>query len=115
MGNNVIKDWKKRWVIMKSDKLEYYRNKLDATPAGSISLVSSHVNTSPIRQFCMEIITPTRSYWFAGENQPEITDWINSIIATTARLMESFIEGVKQVPQPIPSKDVRFLYYFFLN
>lgn len=28
MGNNVIKDWKRRWVVLKGDSLEYFKNRM---------------------------------------------------------------------------------------
>lgn len=110
MGNNVIKDWKRRWVLMKSDKIEYYRNKFDSIPAGTISLVSSHVKESSIRSHCMEIITPTRSYWFTGENDGERDEWIIAISLTTRRLMDHVLSGKKSLPSP-----VRFITKLFIK
>jgi hypothetical protein len=116
MGNNVIKDWKRRWVIMKPDKLEYFQNKLDSIPAGIISLVSCHATMSTVRAHCMELITPHRSYWFAADTQPEINSWIETIMGATAALMKNFMEDHKtETPVISVSSLLNFikLYKFF--
>lgn len=102
--NHMIKDWQRRWIVMQHDKLEYYRNPSDSSPAGSISLVSCHATVCTIRAHCLELITPDRSYWFAAETQPEINSWIETIMATSAKLMENFM---KTEVQASPSVSVR--------
>ena len=95
MGNNVIKDWKPRWVLMKNDKIEYFRNRLDSTPAGSISLISAHVKNSNIKPHCIEVITPTRSYWFTAESDEEREEWRNAISETARSLVSNILSGKK--------------------
>lgn len=95
MGNNVIKDWNKRWVMMNPDKIEYFRNKLDFEPAGTIYLSSAQIIESNIRPFCMEIITPTRSFWFCGTNSKETNEWIQAISNNIQKIHHSISEAQK--------------------
>ena len=91
MGNNIIKDWKPRWISLHNDKLEYFRSKLDSSPAGSISLISAHVKKSTIRPNCIEIVTPTRSYWFTATTEEESVEWGLAITSTSRMLTDTYL------------------------
>jgi len=101
MGNNVIKDWKPRWIVLKNDKLEYFRARLDGVPAGSILLISAHVKVSNNRQHCLEIVTPTRSYWFTANSDDERDEWIEAIASTSQMLMENVLSGKTIINTPV--------------
>jgi len=127
MGNNMIKDWKKRWVVMESDTLYYYRSRTvrhwlhlqhkklysclmqayvcdassfvvflqDQAPAGSIKFITCHVtnNDSVGKPHCLEIVTPTRSYFFSAESQAERQEWMAAIVAANERLLHNFFDS----------------------
>ena len=105
MGNNVIKDWKNRWVLMKTDRIEYFRDRLDTEPAGTIPLMSVHVKYSNARPHAMEVVTPTRSYWFVAEDDASREDWMHSIINNSQALMDEILSGQRDQPQVfVPTK-----------
>ena len=98
MGNNMIKDWKDRWVLMKSDQIEYYRDRLDDEPAGSISLISLHAKTSAIRPHAIELVTPNRSYWFVAESDESRDEWIVAMSNNSQALMDQVLSGERVMP-----------------
>lgn len=106
MGNNLIKDWPKRWCVLKDDCLAYYRDKKDQFPAGTIKLVTCHVKPNDkIKPLCIELITPNRSYFFCADDKTEQMGWINALSAACTRVMENFLDGqVPDIPPP-PKSD----------
>ena len=41
-GNNMVKDWRKRWFELRSNLLSYYKKEGDITPLGSIEVMSGN-------------------------------------------------------------------------
>jgi hypothetical protein len=76
-----IKNWKRRWFILKEDTLSYYRVRGDSTPAGVINLSLATVrrikDTKKANLF--EIITPTRIYQIYADHPEALNDWLNYI------------------------------------
>jgi len=95
MGNNAVKDWPKRWVILHKDRLTYWRRKDDNLPAGTIKLASLHVVTADnVKPNCLEFVTPTRCYYFHADEPSTIIRWAMAIDAESQRVREGLGEDV---------------------
>ena len=79
-GNNVIKDWKRRWVVIKSGSLYYYEDETSPQPLGVLSLLLSTVKRNKARD-TFEMILPNRIYYFKsiGKGTNEMSEWMEAI------------------------------------
>jgi PH domain/RhoGEF domain len=83
----VVKNWKRRWFILKNHVLYYYKDKSaaskkDAKSSGSIALDQfCHVSvaTDSAKSFCLEIATRDRKYFAYADDRAAMHDWIDSI------------------------------------
>ena len=93
-GENV-KNWKKRWFVLKDNKLTYYAGKSDKTPKGSIALSlavpkdGAHTAGTSIKglsdhsyAYTFEIVVTGRVYYIAATSELETKEWINAIKAS---------------------------------
>lgn len=90
-----VKNWKKRWFVLKDNKLTYYSGKNEKTPKGSIALslavpkdgaheagtsikgLSDHTYT-----YTFEIVVTGRVYYIAATSEMETKEWISAIRAS---------------------------------
>jgi hypothetical protein len=87
-----MKTWKKRYFVLKDNKLAYYVKPGETTPKGSISLCSAEFriasdetrakivvpavfNNMPL----FELITPNRTYYILAETMDELNGWRTAI------------------------------------
>ena len=49
----------------------------------------------------MEIVTPTRSYWFTANSDDERDEWIEAIASTSQMLMENVLSGKTIINTPV--------------
>jgi len=86
---NVVKNWKRRWFIMRGTVLSYYKKQKDSFSAGEIMLKdSSHTEclADPLegKTFCFSINTPTREFFISADSAKDMFDWVLLIRGTVA-------------------------------
>ncbi|KAG2834806.1 hypothetical protein PC112_g5922 [Phytophthora cactorum] len=90
MQCGLLKNWKKRWVVAREDKMIYYRGSVDATPLGFINLRevtvgkcgAEEVNTQNkcLHFFKVDPHTANqRAYFFGAESEPILEAWSHAL------------------------------------
>jgi len=89
---HTVKNWKRRWFVLRDPTLAYYKSPRDNTPAGVIivddiltilsekNIYEDNVKSSdklPSNWF--EIITKKTNYVICGESELEVNDWVDAI------------------------------------
>lgn len=86
-GGNV-KSWKRRWFVVKDNKLAYYGAPGEKTPKGSIALAVSHVKPCPDEARALgcpedasifELITTGRVYYIGAANAEDRDAWMAAV------------------------------------
>ncbi|CAB3997062.1 Hypothetical predicted protein [Paramuricea clavata] len=81
-GNNVVIDWKKRYVAVKDGMLAYYHNSEDfivASPINTIQMNIASVRVDPKSPTRFQLVTPHRTYLFQCEDEEELHSWIAAL------------------------------------
>jgi len=82
---HVVKNWKKRWFVVKNDYLYYFRDKSDPEPVDEVPLKRSEVaaTTKMNKPFCFELIAKAieKVFFIQAESEQEMNDWIAAIKA----------------------------------
>ena len=83
------KSWHKRWCVLASRGLFYFKTQSDSKAAGvvvmrgcSVEDAALHEDISQDNCFCVR--TPMRNYYFSAENEMEKMDWIDTLSAAVA-------------------------------
>jgi hypothetical protein len=84
-----FKNWKKRYFVLNSNTLYYYKREEDKEPKGAISLKNCIISFLDHDQtknegktpepFSVKIRSPFRAYWLCGDNEKELMDWMVSL------------------------------------
>ncbi|ORY04620.1 PH domain-like protein [Basidiobolus meristosporus CBS 931.73] len=88
---DMYKAWRKRWFVLRSNTLSYYKNEKEYVlhkiiPIESIQGAFEKTPSAfKSKRFCFQLITPQRNYIVAAENQPSMLAWLRSINSTVAR------------------------------
>jgi len=78
-----VKNWRRRWVVLKNNQLSYYKQKDESTPLDSIPLndctccYASFYETK--KRCCLKIITARRTWYFAADTDEEIGLWLEAL------------------------------------
>jgi PH domain/C2 domain of PTEN tumour-suppressor protein len=101
-GHN-IKNWKRRWFVLKDPTLCYYNKPRDTTPQGVIVLDDiltvlseqnmyhdandGHMDKAIDKEgnFWFEVITRTNSYLIRADTERDLNDWVTSIEFAVAK------------------------------
>ena len=80
-GKN-IRSWKTRFFILSEGKLVY---KLDGKKSSTIPLANSYIqlNDEKYREYCFELVTPSRTYYLGCSTRYEMLEWIRCIQLAT--------------------------------
>lgn len=77
------KTWKKRWFVLRTTKLAYYKDEKEYQLLQIIDMDTIH-NVSPVirkdKQNIFCIVTPQRTYYVQTESKKELEDWMASIM-----------------------------------
>jgi len=105
------KTWKKRWFVLRSPHLAYYKTSaeyqllrlLDLNEVHSVTPVSlkRHNNT-------FGLVLPTRTFYLQAENQEQVLDWVRALNEVRERLQST--ASITPVPTPpidIPTRTSR--------
>eukprot|EP00010_Vexillifera_abyssalis_P000149 CAMPEP_0201560410 /NCGR_PEP_ID=MMETSP0173_2-20130828/78254_1 /ASSEMBLY_ACC=CAM_ASM_000268 /TAXON_ID=218659 /ORGANISM="Vexillifera sp., Strain DIVA3 564/2" /LENGTH=930 /DNA_ID=CAMNT_0047974857 /DNA_START=193 /DNA_END=2983 /DNA_ORIENTATION=- len=96
-GKTRAKSWDRRWFVLTTAQLRYYRSKTNKTPKGTITLsdISSVAYTDRHRVLnidptliCIEITTPERSYLMHGDTLEDTERWLLTLQALMEALKE---------------------------
>eukprot|EP00004_Rigifila_ramosa_P018015 TRINITY_DN4437_c0_g1_i2.p1 TRINITY_DN4437_c0_g1~~TRINITY_DN4437_c0_g1_i2.p1 ORF type:complete len:506 (-),score=98.04 TRINITY_DN4437_c0_g1_i2:229-1746(-) len=73
-----MKEWKRRWFVVRGGKMYYYRNWKDQQPQGVINLLLASVKRSmdSDKFYSIEIISQEKSYMLQAENEHEMQEWL---------------------------------------
>jgi RAC serine/threonine-protein kinase len=76
-----IKSWKRRYFMLKNGVLSYHKSPKDVD-LGKIHMSDVSVVQNCDRKkknFCFEIVTPSRIYYFQGDNDKDKESWMNAL------------------------------------
>ncbi|KAF9204935.1 hypothetical protein BGZ49_004674 [Haplosporangium sp. Z 27] len=78
------KTWRKKWFVLRGDKLTYYKNAKEYQPLGIIPLSSiiDSLQTDPVsksKQYCLRIITSKRSFVCCAPDEDTLLQWIDAL------------------------------------
>lgn len=91
---DTFKQWKNRWVVLKSDALSYYKTPKHTSPAGSIPLPSIiHVSPGQERKDSFDVVCTDRIHKFGAHDHRERDEWIEAIDCARLSLGESRVEA----------------------
>jgi len=87
---HAVKNWKRRWFVMKDPTLCYYKKPNDTTPAGIIILddiltiiseknIYKDVRPSDRPNYWFEIMTKKSNYLVAADSEQEMLDWVEAL------------------------------------
>eukprot|EP00029_Vermamoeba_vermiformis_P006300 TRINITY_DN2431_c0_g1_i1.p1 TRINITY_DN2431_c0_g1~~TRINITY_DN2431_c0_g1_i1.p1 ORF type:complete len:655 (+),score=165.37 TRINITY_DN2431_c0_g1_i1:48-2012(+) len=95
---DTVKSWKKRWFVLKDNRLAYYAKKEDQQPKGSIPLGGTDVKVSTEEtaqrvKGCpspamFEIATPGRVFYIEAESTEDMEKWLGVICLSIQRYRE---------------------------
>eukprot|EP00002_Diphylleia_rotans_P031133 TRINITY_DN6453_c0_g1_i4.p1 TRINITY_DN6453_c0_g1~~TRINITY_DN6453_c0_g1_i4.p1 ORF type:complete len:495 (+),score=73.28 TRINITY_DN6453_c0_g1_i4:1075-2559(+) len=90
-SRNLVKEWNRRFFVVRNGQLFYYRSIKDAEPQGIINLLLSTVKDASTSDHphCLEVVSNERSLLLQAENAVEHRDWITVIQNTIALMLES--------------------------
>eukprot|EP01103_Thecamoeba_quadrilineata_P000657 TRINITY_DN10569_c0_g1_i1.p1 TRINITY_DN10569_c0_g1~~TRINITY_DN10569_c0_g1_i1.p1 ORF type:complete len:460 (+),score=82.51 TRINITY_DN10569_c0_g1_i1:87-1466(+) len=82
---NSYKSWKRRYFILSTTELAYYKQPSDSTPLGKLDLSFSNVVMGGDRNhFGFKINTPGRTFFFQAESAQEAQEWMQAILTVSS-------------------------------
>lgn len=97
------KSWKRRWFVLKTDKLYYFKGKKDPDITGVVELSKeSQISKMPKKRskHCFSIICSQRTFYMYPDTGPEADQWISALTKNIDKLKNS---GAPQ-PKPVEPK-----------
>eukprot|EP00735_Rhodelphis_limneticus_P008517 TRINITY_DN2155_c0_g1::TRINITY_DN2155_c0_g1_i1::g.12753::m.12753 TRINITY_DN2155_c0_g1::TRINITY_DN2155_c0_g1_i1::g.12753 ORF type:complete len:456 (-),score=146.91,sp/P54644/KRAC_DICDI/44.54/1e-132,Pkinase/PF00069.20/1.9e-75,Pkinase_Tyr/PF07714.12/9.4e-36,PH/PF00169.24/1.3e-23,PH_11/PF15413.1/1.1e-08,PH_3/PF14593.1/1e-05,PH_3/PF14593.1/1.6e+02,Kinase-like/PF14531.1/19,Kinase-like/PF14531.1/3.4e-05,Pkinase_C/PF00433.19/1.4e-05,PH_9/PF15410.1/9.9e-05,PH_9/PF15410.1/4.6e+03,PH_8/PF15409.1/0.00068,PH len=86
----VVKNWKRRWFVLKDKQLYYFKKPSDLEPKGTVNLEDvtiAHATHATKRQHCFGIYHPgRRSYFLQADTQDDMLLWVNAIRGDEKRI-----------------------------
>jgi len=87
----VVKNWKKRWLVLVGTLLFYFKKQKDSFPQGVIPLREGgeiDCLTEPIdnKSFCFVIATPSRTFFISSSSALEMYEWVQALRSAKAEL-----------------------------
>ncbi|KAF9112535.1 hypothetical protein BGX27_003214 [Mortierella sp. AM989] len=88
---NKYKTWRKKWFVLRGDKLTYYKNAKEYQPLGIIPLstIIDSLQTDPVsksKQYCLRIVTSKRSFVCCAPDEDTLLQWIDALHVECARV-----------------------------
>ncbi|KAK3845859.1 MAG: hypothetical protein J3R72DRAFT_434730 [Linnemannia gamsii] len=90
---NTYKTWRKKWFVLRGDKLTYYKNTKEYQPLGIIPLSSiiDALQTDPVskhKQYCLRIVTAKRSFVCCAPDEDTLLLWLDAIHVECERVAQ---------------------------
>ncbi|KAG0203809.1 hypothetical protein BGX28_004050 [Mortierella sp. GBA30] len=81
---NKYKTWRKKWFVLRGDKLTYYKNTKEYQPHGIIPLstIIDCLQTDPVsksKQYCLRIVTSKRSFVCCAPDEDTLLQWLDML------------------------------------
>ncbi|KAF9106435.1 hypothetical protein BGX27_009175 [Mortierella sp. AM989] len=81
---NKYKTWRKKWFVLRGDKLTYYKNTKEYQPHGIIPLstIIDCLQTDPVsksKQYCLRIVTVKRSFVCSAPDEDTLLQWLDAL------------------------------------
>ena len=91
-GENIVTDaWRKRWFVLKNEKLMYYKSQHDSHAVGIIPLTDSMLSNLDQNELTFQIETPYRTYLLKATTSIDFIGWTEQLqkFSTTKRSRHS--------------------------
>jgi len=78
----LVRNWKKRWFVLKNSKLFYYHGKTDTAFIGEIDLETAGIQNADKKtgkKLCIEITTHGRTFFIHADSQHEYDEWLKAL------------------------------------
>ncbi|KAF8988430.1 hypothetical protein BGZ52_010108, partial [Haplosporangium bisporale] len=94
---NKYKTWRKKWFVLRGDKLTYYKNTKEYQPHGIIPLstVIDCLQTDPVsksKQYCLRIVTTKRSFLCSAPDEDTLLQWLDALHVECDRVTQELRE-----------------------
>ena len=108
-----IQAWKKRWFVLRSAHLVYYKNSAEYKLLQLLDLGDIHTCT-PVtlkkhdNAFC--IVSPKRTYYLQAGTPQEVQEWVKAVnraredLQLTSTVTEGMVTASSTAPIPVPRK-----------
>lgn len=98
-----VRQWKRRWVVLRGRSLTLYKNFEEYKPLRIIPLtnVLAAVDTDPLsrtKRHCFQVVTRDKILRFCADSEAEVDRWLGGLV--------SLLEGSKGVGQGIGGSKV---------
>ncbi|KAF8933022.1 hypothetical protein BGZ58_006631 [Dissophora ornata] len=85
------KTWRKKWFVLRGDKLTYYKNAKEYQPLGIIPLsnIIDSLQTDPVSKhklYCLRIVTSKRSFVCCADDEDTLLQWIDALHVECGRV-----------------------------
>jgi len=97
-GKNVLGDWRRRWCILRTDALYYYKsesNTTDSKEMGKINMLLASAKPGNPRRHSFDVSTSHRIYHFQASSSEEMLEWINKIRQASESLFRALPSDVR--------------------
>ena len=110
---HIYQAWKKRWFVLRSAHLAYYKNSAEYQLLQLLDLSDIHTCT-PValkrhdNAFC--IVSPKRTYYLQAGTQKEVQEWVKAVngaredLQLTRTVTEGTVAASSTAPIPVPRK-----------
>ncbi|KAF9287550.1 hypothetical protein BGZ68_001647 [Mortierella alpina] len=112
---NKYKTWRKKWFVLRGDKLTYYKNTKEYQPHGIIPLstIIDCLQTDPVsksKQYCLRIVTAKRSFVCCAPDEDTLLQWLDVLHVECDRVaQEAHKEAVADHQAHLAQQDVNAL------
>lgn len=110
---HIYQAWKKRWFVLRSAHLVYYKSSAEYRLLQLLDLGDIHTCT-PVtlkkhdNAFC--IVSPKRTYYLQAGSQKEVQEWVKAVnearedLQLTSTVTEGMVAASSTAPIPVPRK-----------
>jgi len=110
---HIYQAWKKRWFVLRSAHLVYYKSSAEYQLLQLLDLGDIHTCT-PVtlkkhdNAFC--IVSPNRTYYLEAGSPKEVRDWVKAVnearedLQLTSTVTEGMVAASSTAPIPVPRK-----------
>ncbi|RUS20884.1 hypothetical protein BC937DRAFT_94139 [Endogone sp. FLAS-F59071] len=105
--NKSLQSWKKRWFVLRSDSLSYYKNEKEyaVNKVIPLSQIVDSLEIEPVSRnklYCFKIVIPKRNYIICADTEADLEGWLDalSVAVRRAKKSEEVVEVTEVVEEP---------------
>jgi hypothetical protein len=103
MSSESEKGWRQRWVVLKDNKLGFYKARADPEPRLTINLSSAHVKSTTLDRInTFELVVPGDVFYLQADNSSDFFLWMD-LMRTSQKLYKSGNRATMALSQPLTS------------